>query len=354
MPDPDHLNSDSAPTEDEIEAAFRPDPAVTSSADTSEEPSARTDLPGELGLPADAAPVDSETEIEEIEQAATKRLGIMGWLAIAWLLLVLVMALFPSIFPFGELGQRDIEALRSKAGVSLDHPMGIDSRGSDLATRVIHGTRGSMLVSVGAVGFGLVIGGFLGLVAGYFRGKLDTVLVNFFNILLSVPALILALTLAIVFASGDDVSDTRRVFVVTFAIGVVSIPILGRITRASTLTWAEREFVTASKAIGARSHRIIIREILPNVLPAMFSITLLGVAIAIITEGGLAVIGVGIPANLDTPSWGNLIATGRSAMLKGDANQIIGPALFIFFTVLSLNYLGDVVRARFDVRESVL
>lgn len=299
------------------------------------------------------SPAALDTEAE-LEIASTKKLGPMGWLAIFWLVLVFIMAIAPGIFPFGELGQRDIEALRNDDGISIAHPFGFDSRGSDLATRVIHGSRASLTVAVGSITFGLLVGGILGLISGYFRGRIDTLIVNAFNVMLAVPALVLALTLATVFASGDDVSYARRVTVVTFAIGIVSVPILGRITRASTLTWSEREFVTAAKAMGARSHRIIIREVLPNVLPAMFSITLLGMAIAIITEGGLAVIGVGIPPELNTPSWGNLIATGRSQMLLGSPNQIIGPAIFIFFTVLSLNYLGDVVRARFDVRESVL
>lgn len=322
-----------------------PDPATHDEADVV--------LAATGGMPA----LDTEFDIDaetEIEMAATKKLGPMGWLAIGWLALVVVMAIAPGIFPFGELGERDIEALRSDEGASLAHPFGFDSRGSDLMTRVIYGTRASVLVAVGSITLGLIFGGLLGLISGYFRGRLDSLIVNVFNVMLAIPALVLALTLATVFASGNDVSYARRVVVVTFAIGVVSVPILGRITRASTLTWSEREFVIAAKAMGARSHRIIIREVLPNVLPAMFSITLLGMAIAIITEGGLAVIGVGIPAELSTPSWGNLIATGRSQMLLGAPNQIIGPALFIFFTVLSLNYLGDVVRARFDVRESVL
>lgn len=318
---------------------------------THDEPDAALAATGVVPEVVPEAEIDTE---RALDIASTKKLGPMGWLAIIWLVLVFVMAIAPGLFPFGELGKRDVEALRSEEGISIAHPFGFDSRGSDLATRVIYGSRASLTVAVGSISFGLVIGGVLGLISGYFRGRIDSFIVNAFNVMLAVPALVLALTLATVFASGDDVSYARRVTVVTLAIGIVSVPILGRITRASTLTWAEREFVVAAKAMGARSHRIIIREVLPNVLPAMFSITLLGMAIAIITEGGLAVIGVGIPPELSSPSWGNLIATGRSQMLLGSPNQIIGPAIFIFLTVLSLNYLGDVVRARFDVRESVL
>lgn len=346
MPDPEPTDSSPTPA--------GPDDAVASPTSPGEVEHTTVEPVAEHHS-VDQMAVDDELDVEtEIEIASTKRLGVIGWAALVWMCLVLVMTLVPDLFPFGELGQRDVEALRNEEGLSISHPFGFDPRGEDLATRVIHGSRASMIVSIGAVLFGLVVGGFLGLVSGYFRGKLDTVIVNLFNVMLSIPALVLALTLATVFASGDAVSYGRRVTVVTLAIGVVSVPILGRITRASTLTWAEREFVVAAKAMGARSHRIIIREVLPNVLPAMFSIALLGIAVAIITEGGLAVIGVGIPAGLDTPSWGNLIATGRSQMLLGRPNQILAPSLFIFLTVLSLNYLGDVVRARFDVRESVL
>ena len=107
--------------------------------------------------------------------------------------------------------------------------------------------------------------------------------------------------------------------------------------------------------MGARDRRIIVRDILPNVMPAMFSIALLGIAVVIVLEGGLSILGVGVPAS--TPSWGNLVAVGRNELTKviGAAPQVIfAPSFAIFSTVLSLNYLGDVVRARFDVRESAL
>ena len=107
--------------------------------------------------------------------------------------------------------------------------------------------------------------------------------------------------------------------------------------------------------MGAKNRRIIVREVLPNVLPAMFSIALLGIAVVIVLEGGLSILGVGVPAS--TPSWGNLIATGRNELTKiiGASPQVIfAPSIAIFLTVLSLNYLGDVVRARFDVRESAI
>jgi peptide/nickel transport system permease protein len=203
--------------------------------------------------------------------------------------------------------------------------------------------------------FGLIGGGVLGLIAGYYRGRIDTILSYVFNTFLAVPQLVLALAIVAVFASDPAVSVGTREFWLVISIGIVSIPIIGRITRASTLAWSQREFVLAARSMGAKNRRIIVRDVLPNVLPAMFSIALLAIAVVIVLEGGLSILGVGVPPS--TPSWGNLIATGRNELTKivGASPQVIfAPSIVIFFTVLSLNYLGDVVRARFDVRESAL
>ena len=139
--------------------------------------------------------------------------------------------------------------------------------------------------------------------------------------------------------------------ILIFALGIVSIPILARITRANTLAWGQRDFVTAARAQGAKDSRIIIREILPNVLPSMMSISLLGIAVAIIAEGGLAILGVSVEP--PTATWGTIISTGRISLRDAPFIVFI-PCIAIFLTVLSLNYLGDVIRDWFDVRESAL
>jgi peptide/nickel transport system permease protein len=139
--------------------------------------------------------------------------------------------------------------------------------------------------------------------------------------------------------------------ILIIALGIVSIPLLARITRASTLTWSQREFVMAARAQGATHGRILFREVLPNVLPAMVSIALLGMAIAIVAEGGLAILG----ASVDPPqaTWGTMIATGQSELQQAPFIVWI-PIFAVFATAASLNYLGDVMRDRFDVRESAL
>jgi peptide/nickel transport system permease protein len=283
-------------------------------------------------------------------QAKARKLGWGGKLAIAWLVLVVLAAVLAPVLPLDDPNENFSEIARQGPGTA-GHILGGDGLGRDLLSRVVWGARASLVLGVGAIVFGLLVGGLLGLVAGYLRGKLETVFTGVFDVLLSYPQLILALTLVTVFASGEGISPTRRMFVLIFALGVVSVPVLGRITRANTLSWSQREFVLAAKAMGARNRSIMFREVLPNVLPAMFSIALLGIAVVIVAEGALSVLGVGV--QLPTPSWGNIIAEGRGD-LREAPHIVLVPTVVIFLTVLSLNYLGDVVRARFDVRESAL
>lgn len=331
-------------------------PTSTAGLDTREDGGLMADGPPEvLDIQPGLADGEGPTGSVKVEKAKGKRLGVMGWLALGWIVLVLLMALVPTLFPIPDLTERSRDAIvNGNFGPQSGHWLGVDGSGYDMASKVVHGARASMTVAVGGITFALLIGGFLGLISGYFRGKVDTVIVGAFNVMLAMPALILALTLATVFATGDNVSYARRVFIVMLAIGIVSVPIIGRIARANTLAWAEREFVLASRLLGTKTPRIIWREVLPNVAPAMFSIALLGVGVAIVAEGGLALLGVGVPASITSPSWGNLIATLRSQLFLGRPWGVFAPSVAIFLTILSLNYLGDVVRARFDVRESVL
>ncbi|MGH9213004.1 MAG: ABC transporter permease [Acidimicrobiales bacterium] len=287
---------------------------------------------------------------EAIESAPTRRLGFLGWFSIVWMVLIIAVALLAPILPLDDPDQT-FAGLQREPPVQPSHVLGGDAGGHDMLSRVIFGARTSLLIAFGAVALGWVVGGFLGLIAGYFRGRTDAVLSTLFNVLLSIPALVLALSLVAVFASSDEnASNARRITVLIIALGIVSVPILGRITRASTLTWSEREFVKAAQVSGAKPMRIIFREVLPNVLPAMMSIALLGVAVVIVAEGGLSLLGVGVRG---TATWGNMIDDGRAG-LRTAPHMVFIPSAAIFFTVLSLNYLGDVVRARFDVRESIL
>jgi peptide/nickel transport system permease protein len=310
----------------------------------------------EVTFAAVEALVPDELTLEQVGAVAApavsarRRLRLGAWFAIGWMVAIIALAILAPVLPLDDPDQINADCVQ-KGFFTPGHPMGCDGIGRDLLSRNIWGARASLLVGVGSIVIGFALGGSLGLIAGFHRGRLDSILTAFFDLMLAFPQLILALTLVSVLATKDDTTSTARLGVLIVALGIVGIPIVARITRANTLSWAQREFVLAARAQGAKNRRIIVREVLPNVLPAMFSISLLGIAVAIVAEGGLSVLGVGV--QLPTPSWGNIISVG-----VGDVEDtpwvVFGAAGFIFLTVLSLNYLGDVVRARFDVRESAL
>jgi len=294
----------------------------------------------------------SPAVLDEIDEGiAKKKLGVGAWLAIGWVSLLVLASVLAPVLPLKDPNAEStpIPKLAPGQGGLL---LGADSNGRDMLSRLVWGTRTSLLVAFASVAVGFIIGGLLGLYAGYYRNWIGKVLASFFDILLAIPALVLALSLVAVL-KGDPTSDQALPgeIILIIAIGLVSIPLLARITRANTLAWGQREFVTAAKAQGATSGRILFREILPNVLPAMGYIALLGVGIAIVAEGGLALLGASV--NPPQATLGTMIDAGRADM--GDAPFLIfEPILVIFLTVMALNFLGDVVRDRFDVRESAL
>jgi peptide/nickel transport system permease protein len=303
-----------------------------------------------VDAPVDGGMLAVAATPEDVEVAQSKKLGFLGWFSVIWMVTIVLAAVLAPILPLPD-PDRSFGEIVEKPPIQPGHFLGGDGTGRDMLARTIYGARISLLIGFGAVAIGWIIGGFLGLIAGYFKGRLDSVLSTLFNVLLSIPALVLALSLVAVFASSDqNASDTRKVVVLIIALGIVSIPVLGRISRASTLTWSEREFVKAAEVMGAKPLRIIWREVLPNVIPAMMSIALLGVGVVIVAEGGLSLLGAGVSG---VPTWGNMISDGRGD-LRNYPHIVFIPSAAMFFTVLSLNYLGDVIRARFDVRESML
>src|SRR3954468_9707975 len=271
-----------------------------------------------------------------------KGIGIGAWLAIGWLALLGALALLAPVLPIPD-PTNDAEARLGGQGPTLAHIFGLDASGRDLLSRIIWGARTSLFIAFVAIAAGFIVGGALGIIAGYFRGRIGGFIGAVLDILLAFPQLVLAL--AIVTFLGRSVAN------VTFALAIVSTPVLARISRASTLSWSEREFVIAARSQGAKHGRVMIREILPNVIPAMLSIALLGVAVVIVAEAGLAIIGAGVnPAKV---TWGNTIQSGISDLTDAP-NIVLAPSFVIFITVMALNFLGDVVRAKFDVRESAL
>ncbi len=271
-----------------------------------------------------------------------KRLGWFFWLMVAWLVVVVGAALLAPILPIPEY--QKIFNGQARQAPSAEHWMGTDTIGRDVLSRIIWGARISLVVGVVSILFGMLIGGPVGLVAGYFRGRAEGVLMWAMDVLLAFPALLLSL--AVITATGK-----RTVVVIALAIGVVAIPPLARLIRASTLTQSQREFVTASRASGAGNGRIMVREILPNVVLPVLSFSLLGVALAIVAEGGLAFLGLSVPP--PTPTWGTMINDGRSAITTAPWIAL-GPCAVLFLTVLALNLAGDRLREHFDVKDGGL
>lgn len=289
---------------------------------------------GSVGAATGAGTSTSDT-------TAKKRLGFAFWLSVAWISLVILSAMFAGFLPLKS--STDTGLGRPGIGPGYHFLLGTDDLGRDMLARVVYGARVSMIVGFTSIAIGLSIGGTLGLIAGYYKGRLGSIIMSCTDVLLAFPTLVLAL--AIITFLGQSLRN------VVLALGIISIAPIARIIRASTLTFAEREFVTAARSLGAKNFRIITREILPNVALPTFAFALVAVAVAIVAEGGLAFLGLSVKA--PTPSWGGMINEGRSLLNRSPYVSLI-PALVMFVTVLAFNFAGDSLRAYFDVREGAL
>jgi peptide/nickel transport system permease protein len=300
----------------------------------------------------DIAEAETELGIQdsppgEVEVAYRKRkLGVLFWLSVIWLVLIVFGAVFANILPLKDPNRTFSGVARD--GPSADHWFGADNIGHDVFSRTVYGARRSLSVAVIATVVGSLVGGALGLVSGFYRRALDGAAMAFVNILLAIPGLVLVLALVAFFAPPDKASPTTQTFWVTVSLSILVVPAIARITRAQTMVWADRDFVMASRTLGARNKRIMFREVLPNVVPALFSYAFTLVAGLIIVDAALAFFGAG---DVSGVSWGIMIQNGRS-QLERAPHMVLFPALFMFLTVLALNFVGDSMRTRFDVRES--
>jgi peptide/nickel transport system permease protein len=269
-----------------------------------------------------------------------RRLGPLFWAAIAWMILVFAAAALAGLLPFGPT---DMDMLERRAPPSALHWLGNDGLGRDELARLIYGARVSLTVGLCAPIIGITIGGALGMLAGYFRGRFETLVVGSMDVLLAFPPLILAL--AVTAYLGQSILN------LTFILGVLGIPAFMRVARAATLTLARREFVIAAQALGATHARILLRELLPNVILPLFAFFLLGVAVTIVVEGALSFLGLGVPPPVS--SWGSMIGEGRESLEMAPRLAFI-PAVTMFLTVLSFNLVGDTLRALTDPRQGAL
>jgi peptide/nickel transport system permease protein len=276
------------------------------------------------------------------ERAAPRRRGgVLGSRAakvgaVVLLALVAIAILAPLIAPHDPDA---IDANRILAAPNLAHPFGSDALGRDVLSRVIFAYRVSLSVAVGSVVLAFVIGVPLGLLAGYHGGWIDTLIMRPIDMLLALPALLLAVALIAILGPGS--------LIALLAIAVIYIPILARVVRSSTLVVSSQTYVEGARARGSSSLRILARHVLPNALgPAIVQATvLMGFALQI--EAALSFLGLG--AQPPTPSLGVMLADGRDVLTRAPWAEVF-PGLAIAITVLAFNLLGDGLRRRLDPR----
>jgi len=257
-------------------------------------------------------------------------------LSVGWLALVALLAAFSGLLPLAGYGV-PVGFPRSGSTLSLDGLLGFDHLGRSVLSRAVYGSRASLIVGAISSITAMCVGTLLGLIAGYFRGWVDTAVMYFTDALLAFPPLVLLLAL----------SSVLQPSYTTLLVGLTAVvtPSFVRLARANTLAWSNREFVLAATNMGASQLRIAVREVLPNILPPVVAFLPTVLAALIVAEGSLSFLGMGIPS--PTPSWGGMIADGRTHLYEAP-QLVLAPALIIFFTVFALNQCGDHFRERVD------
>ena len=265
----------------------------------------------------------------------TAKIGL--FICILWVLCAL---LAPLLSPYdaneGNITERFIPPSWCEGGTS-EHLLGTDEMGRDVLSRLVYGSQISLIVGIMAVVVSLVIGTTLGLVAGYFRGFTDALIMRIVDVMLSFPFIFMALCLMAVLGSS--------LINVILVLGVTGWVPYARTIRAQTLSLREREFITAAYTQGCKNTRTIFRHIMPNVVDNAIVLGTLEMAGAILAEASLTFLGLGIPPSIAT--WGGMIATGRQYIYNAWWLTAV-PGVVIFLVCLSINFVGDWIR---DIRD---
>ncbi|MFE7034496.1 ABC transporter permease [Streptomyces sp. NPDC057621] len=269
------------------------------------------------------------------------RMALAGLVVLA--LFVLAAVLAPLAAPYDPSAQHLAQRF---AGPGAAHPLGQDELGRDVLSRIIHGARISLSAGLAAVVFTAVIGASVGLVAGYLRGWTDALLMRLMDILLAFPSILLAIVIVTVLGQG--------LVNAMLAVGIVNIPQMARVVRASVITVREREYVEAARALGASRRRIVFLTILPNTAAPLIVQATLTLATAILDVAALSFLGLG--AQAPTPEWGAMITdafrSGFGVFLTGQ-HAILFPGLAIALCVLAVNFIGDGLRDALDPRRQI-
>ena len=250
------------------------------------------------------------------------------------LLIVLVAVVGPAIAPY-DLNVSDTRARLS--GPSLTHPFGTDNLGRDILSRVIAGTRIAFLVSSASIALGVSLGALIGLVSGWFRGALDTLLQRLIDAMMAIPALVLAMAIVAVLGQGLDK--------LIIALAAFQVPTAARTVYGTVLSAREEVYVDAAIALGAPTSRVLVRHILPNILAPLLVIVSVQIGTVIVSEAALSFVGLGVQP--PAVSWGSMLKDAQTYLETGPW-LIIFPTAAIGVTVLSLNFLGDTLRDIWD------
>ena len=253
------------------------------------------------------------------------------------ILIMVIMAIFaPWIAPYNPFKENLDETLLQP---SPQHLLGTDSLGRDTFSRIVYGSRNSLMVGIVALGIAASIGMTVGLLAGYFGGWVDNVLMRFIDALMCFPMILLALVIAILLGNG-----LKNVMI---ALGVAMVPGYARLMYAQVISIKENDYILAIRSTGATHFRTLIRHVLPNCLPPLIVLVTIQIGAAILAEAGLSYLGVGIqPPNA---AWGTMVSDGQSYLLTNPLLSI-APGIAIMLVVFSFNMIGDGLRDALDPR----
>lgn len=271
-------------------------------------------------------------------QVPGRALGVGFWMGAGWLGIVVFVSLFAWALPLQDPLALNLGDINS--GSSPQHWLGTDSLGRDAFARIVHGARVTVVVGLGSVAVAFALGVTLGLLAGFARGPVDAMVSWAVDVLLAFPPLVLALALAAFL--GASLQN------VILAIGVIALPGFARLARATTIQVVEREYVVVSRSLGARNLRILVSEVLPNVLQPVLTLAITVVGLAIVVEGALSFLGLGVP--LPEPTWGGIIASGQPELVRNPV-IVLAPAAALLLTVLALNVVAERLGSRFGWAE---
>lgn len=258
--------------------------------------------------------------------------AVIGGIFILFFIIISIFAHF--LTPYDPIEQDMLNKLQPP---SSEHWFGTDNFGRDIFSRVIQGAGITMFVGFFSVALGAAVGIFLGIISGYYGGKIDSIIMRIMDIFLAFPGILLALAIVSVLGGG--------LFNVILAVSISSIPIFARITRASTLTIKKLEYIDAMRALGASDRRIIFKHIFPNITSPIIVQATLNIATAIISASGLSFLGLG--AQPPTPEWGAMLSEGRNFLFNAP-HVALFPGLAIVIVVLAFNLLGDGLRDALD------